>query len=337
MAELFAQRMPMSTISQIKRVHEAVEAANFFGCYAYATQSGVHSLNLHMGDQFWDQTSSKWLLGFDYGRTHPEALRRILDRPNSEVRIHDGDWIIEKRGFIPRRDFHPKTALMWDQLAQRHGVVVGSGNLSSNGLSRSVEFGSVHLFDTLEQYQQAAGQLTEELAALWDNASQADSLLAKYEDRWNEEFSWASKASEIDAAEANLFWIEAGYVTQNRGPDRPGNQIDFPRGMNRYFGFDAPDNLPRNSVIGEVTMITAVGEPTTNNLRLGNNVMEKLSLPIPESHGFSNYDGKILVFERTAGGFVLHAIEADDFDAAFGGRIANVRAMGSGRQYGIIV
>jgi len=127
------------------------------------------------------------------------------------------------------------------------------------------------------------------------------------------------------------------YVTQNRGPDRPGNQIDFPKGMNRYFGFDAPDNLAKNTVIGEITMITAIGEPTTNNLRFGNNSMEKLSLPIPETHGFANYDGKILLFERTAGGFVLNAIEADDFDAAFGSRIANVRSMGSGRQYGVIV
>lgn len=337
MAELFAQSMPTTTISEIKRVHTVVGAVNFFGCYAYATQSGVHTFGHHMGDDFWESTSSKWLLGIDYGRTHPEALRRIIGRPNSEVRIHDGDWLIGKKGFIPRRDFHPKTAIMWDQASQRHGVVVGSGNLSSNGLSRSVEFGSAHLFDTLAEYQQAAGHLSQELNALWDTASPAEGLLEGYTDRWGEEFSWSSKASETEEAQADLFWIEAGYVTQNRGPDRPGNQIDFPKGMNRYFGFDAPEDQAKNSVIGAVTMLTAVGEPTTNNLRFGNNSMEKISLPIPETHGFANYDGKILVFERQGGEFVLHALEADDFDAAFGSRIANVHAMGSGRQYGIVV
>jgi hypothetical protein len=336
MAELFAQRMPITTISEISRIHHAVDAAHFFGCYAYATQSGVYSFSNYMGENFWENTSSKWLLGIDYGRTHPEALKSILEQSNSEVRIHDGDWIIEKKGFIPRRDFHPKTALMWDQAVQRHGVVVGSGNLSSNGLSRSVEFGTARLFDTLAEYEQAAGQLPSELNGLWEDAAPADGILERYTDRWNEEFSWSSKASEVEGIDASLFWIEAGYVTQNRVP-RPGNQIDFPKGMNRYFGFDVPDDLAKNSVIGAVTMVTAIGDPTTRNLRFANNSMEKISLPIPETHGFENYDGKILVFERQGDAFVLHALEADDFDAAFGSRIANVHSMGSGRQYGIIV
>lgn len=334
---IFAQKNPITTISEIKRVHEAVTAVNFFGCYAYATLSGVHTLRHQMGGEFWDGTTSKWLLGVDYGRTHPDALRLILEQPNSQVRVHDGEWVVAKKGFIPRRDFHPKTAIMWDQASQRHGVVLGSGNLSANGLARSIEFGGSYLFETLADYQHAAANLPNELHALWEDASPAENILDQYAGRWDEEFSWSSKAAEVEEAESSHFWIEAGYVTQNRGPQRPGNQIDFPKGMNRYFGFDAPHDQPKNSVIGQVTMITAVGDPTVRNLRFGNNSMEKISLPIPEDHGFENYDGKILVFEKQGAEFVLHALEADDFDAAFGSRIANVHSMASGRQYGIII
>ena len=66
-------------------------------------------------------------------------------------------------------------------------------------------------------------------------------------------------------------------------------------------------------------------------------MMEKLSLPIPEAHGFDIYDGKILVFHRAEGGrFVMRALEADDFETAFGDRLSEVRVMTSGRRYGHI-
>jgi hypothetical protein len=106
--------------------------------------------------------------------------------------------------------------------------------------------------------------------------------------------------------------------------------------MSRYFGFNPPADLPANSVIGEVVFETPTGAPVANNLRLGNNLMEKISLPIPETHGFDIYDGKIIVFSRTDGRFVMRALEADDFETAFGDRLAEVRVMSSGRRYGHI-
>ncbi len=65
-------------------------------------------------------------------------------------------------------------------------------------------------------------------------------------------------------------------------------------------------------------------------------MMEKISLPIPETHGFDIYDGKILVFERSHDTFIMNALEAADFEAAFGDRLDDVRVMGSGRRYGFI-
>lgn len=64
--------------------------------------------------------------------------------------------------------------------------------------------------------------------------------------------------------------------------------------------------------------------------------MEKITLPIPETHGFDLYDGKVLVFQRTEQGFRMSALEATDFEAAFGDRLSVVMTMGSGRRYGHI-
>jgi hypothetical protein len=62
--------------------------------------------------------------------------------------------------------------------------------------------------------------------------------------------------------------------------------------------------------------------------------MEKITLPIPETHGFDIYDGKVLVFKREANAFGLNALEVADFEAAFGDRLLAVRTMASGRRYG---
>ena len=52
--------------------------------------------------------------------------------------------------------------------------------------------------------------------------------------------------------------------------------------------------------------------------------MEKLTLPMPEDHGFGVYDGKVLVFEPKGERFWLTAVELDDFELAYGHRLANV-------------
>jgi hypothetical protein len=326
-----------TTISELKRVSDAVNPTESLGCYAYATQSGVRTFSLYFGADFWASTANRWLLGIDYGRTHPDALRRLAQMPNAAVRIYDGAWVVDREGFVPRQDYHAKAALFSNAGTPRFGVVVGSGNFSSNGLRLSVEAGSSDIFQTVASYQHGSGQFAARMEAIWATATPVEHILNIYEERWLDVFSWSAKASETNEPTGRFFWIEAGYVTQNRGPARPGNQIDFPRGTSRFFGFNPPDDLPRNSVIGPVTVSTLVGPETTNNIRLGNNMMEKMSLPIPETHGFNVYDGKILVFERTGQSHLLQALESADFDAAFGSRIVNVHTMNSGRQYGAIL
>lgn len=329
-----------STLSEIKRIYELIAPSDFFGLFAYATQSGLASFETEFGDEFWGQTQSRWLFGLDYGRTQPGALQRLSAKQNVEIRIFDGDWIVDQAGFMPRRDFHAKLSLASNVNQSRFGMIVGSGNFSSNGLRRSIEAGASIYVDNQEQYDLRLASANRVAGSLWDEATPLDVIVDRYTDHWGEYF-WR----EVDEENADqpgfdepkeLFWIEAGYVTKNRGPDSPGNQIDLPRGMSRYFGFHAPDDLAINTVIGAITFRTPVSGPVTRNLRLGNNHMEKITLPIPETHGFDIYDGKVLVFQNEGGDFAVRALETSDFEAAFGDRIKDVRMMSSGRRYGHI-
>ena len=74
------------------------------------------------------------MFGIDYGRTQPQALRFMCEKENTNVRIFDGPWVLDQNGFIPRRDFHAKMALLINPEAVRFGMVIGSGNFSSNGM-----------------------------------------------------------------------------------------------------------------------------------------------------------------------------------------------------------
>lgn len=328
-----------TTLSELSLVHKWTETEYFWGLYAYATQSGVVAFDLGLGGDFWTGVSSRWLFGIDYGRTQPQALRFMLEKPNTDIRIYDGAWVVEREGFLPRRDFHMKTSFLINKTNARFGTVIGSGNFSSNGLRRSVECGASHRTSKPIEFQKTFYAAFKAAEGLWEAATPAQDILEAYEDRWKS--AVAIKTGGPDEPLPNYedveaFWIEAGYVTPNRGEGKPGNQIDMPRGMNRYFGFNAPNDLPVNSVIGSVTFKPPSGGLVSNNLRLGNNMMEKISLPIPEKHGFDIYDGKVLVFVPEAGLFRMWALEAADFEAAFGHRLGAVRLMGSGRRYGFI-
>jgi hypothetical protein len=69
-----------ATFSQIMRVRGAVSADRFFGCFAYATQSGFRAFELSAEEDFWKTTNSRWLFGIDYGRTDPRALPSVYSR-----------------------------------------------------------------------------------------------------------------------------------------------------------------------------------------------------------------------------------------------------------------
>lgn len=309
--------------------------------FAYATQSGLRAFEFEFGEGFWGATTTRWLFGIDYGRTQPAALREILNKNNAEIRIFDGEWLVEQDGFIPRRDFHAKLSVVKNEPENKVGAVIGSGNFSSNGLRRSIEGGAtIQLSGPDPDYRFDLAELLENAEKLWLEATPLTSIIDEYERRWSDLLNVTADdflgPDEIEVDDGDYVWIEAGYVTKNRGEFRPGNQIDLPRGMCRYFGFALEEGRAPNTIIGSIDFVTPDGVVHQRNLRLGNNMMEKITLPIPEQCGLDLYDGKVLTFRRDGNRYFINALETDDFERVFGDRLDQVFGMASGRRYGLV-
>lgn len=325
-----------TTLSHILHVREAIAADRFFGCYAYATPSGFRTFDLAVGEDFWANTSSRWLFGIDYGRTDPRALREIADCAHTDIRIFDGRFVVDRPDFIPRRDFHAKVAMMENSTSQVQGVVLGSGNFSQNGLQRSVEAGVTVVARTSAKAQRRIQPVRSIFEALWDEACPYKDIAETYASRWNALALSRDRARATKATSGGTgFWIEAGHVTKNRGDDKPGNQIFAPAGFRRFFGLK--NAKAGSTLIGQIAFETEIGPQITKNYRENDNQMEKLTLPMPEQHGFGVYDGKVLVFEKRERGFFLSAVELAEFELAYGHRLTKVEVMTRGRRFGEFV
>lgn len=322
-----------TTLSEITRVRLAISADEFFGCFAYATQSGFRVFELSVGPNFWTETKSRWLFGIDYGRTDPRALREIAARANTEIRVFDGKFVLDRVGFVQRRDFHPKVAMMENTTSDKQGVVLGSGNFSYNGLRRSIEAGSSAIATTKIGFSEHIAPVRSVFEELWVDACPLEDIANEYEVRLFDLInSRDAKRSSPAQSLTKGFWIEAGYVTKNRGRDKPGNQIFAPNGFRNYFGLTKGKGSSTH--IGEIIFETEAGSMVTRNYRENDNGMEKLTLPMPEEHGFGVYDGKVLVFEPKGTRFLLSAVELGDFELVCGHRLANVSNMTGGRRFG---
>jgi hypothetical protein len=332
----FAHALEMTTLSEIARVRNSIAADDFLGCFAYATLSGFRAFDSIFQQKFWNETQSRWLLGIDYGRTDPLALREIAKRSKTEVRIFDGQFVVDQPGFVPRRDFHPKVAIFGNESSEQMGLVLGSGNFSYNGLRRSVEAGSAVITTAELEFGEHIEPVKTVFEGIWDNACPLGDIVDDYQTRLAELIAARdAKRQEKTKGPAKGFWIEAGYVTPNRGPKKPGNQIFAPYGFRRFFGLDKVKG--DSTLIGEITFLTSTGPDITKNYRENDNDMEKLTLPMPEDHGFGVYDGKVLVFQPKGKRFLLTAIEREDFELAYGHRLSNVKVMSRGRRFGEIV
>lgn len=328
-----------STVQQLRLLHGRVGPTEMLSCFAYATYSGAVRFDMELGPALWGAIETKWLFGIDYGRTQPSALHYMAAKQNAEVRIQDGVYVVESKNFIPRRDFHMKSAFMLNRAEQRFGFLAGSGNFSSSGLLRNIECGASLVANSADEFATSFERTYREARRLWDDATLLNDIIGSYEENWSAEqpqIDDEGEEPEVFPDQFDSFWIESGYVTRNRGSVRPGNQIDMPRGMHRYFGMAEPPNIERNDVIGEIRFIPPSGEEVARNLRLGNNLMEKITLPIPEQHGLDIYDGKVLLFRREDLNHRIWALEVDDFRNTFGSRLAGVKIMASGRRYGYI-
>ena len=306
-----------------------------YAAFAYVTDSGVAQLRTQLKSELGKSRDCRWLFSFDYGHTHPTALEMLKKLGKNTIRIHDGQYVVQSKFFKPRTSFHLKTALTLQDTGYPCQQIVGSGNLSANGLQYGIEAGC---FIDYSQVDRAHGTtLINTLEDMWGKATPLEDVLSDYTSKYSEnsKLKLFDGGEDINPDASTLFWIEVGYVTQNR-QGRPGNQFDLPKGSHVHLGLKKARNPKRNDVLGDLNIKTPVGEVVVRPMRVGPNDMEKLTLPIPERFGYHAYDGKILTFAVDGDVVELEAYEPEDFLWIYGRSISSVSEMRSGRKYGTI-
>jgi HKD family nuclease len=324
-----------STLEHWKRILVGNKLPSF-AAFAYVTDSGVAQIRAHLKSEFGETRKCRWLFSFDYGRSHPTALEKLQEIGQSTIRIHDGEYVVQSNALIPRVNFHLKTALTLQKTGYPCHQLVGSGNLSASGLLSGIEAGCVVDYSGVKHTRGKA--LIATLETLWEKATPVEKVLQDYKNRYAELIQPAVFDLQHAALSGaiSVFWIDVGYVTKNRGQEKPGNQFDLPKGSHVYLGVKKVQNPKRNSVLGSLMIRTPQGDVLERTLRFGNNEMEKLTLPIPEQHGYDCYDGKIVTLRAEGNGVLLNAFEHDDFFQIYGKHISSCGEMKSGRKYGII-
>jgi HKD family nuclease len=103
---------------------------------AYATFGGVQILQPFFVAH--RAAAKRCLVGIDWYRSDPAALDALALLPNSQVRIYDGERVLARRG-QPTKTYHPKAYVV--EATKMCGVILGSGNLSTSGLTTGIEVG----------------------------------------------------------------------------------------------------------------------------------------------------------------------------------------------------
>ncbi len=304
---------------------------------AYSTRRGcerlIQRISTRMGQRQWDASEKHFVISIDFGLTEPAALE-FLDRlPASQVHIANPD-VIDGSGLRPSKAYHPKLYLF--DAAESTGYVVGSANLTDSALITNTEV-------------VATGKETPENVVwndVWNelilNTSPlTTTLLEKYRRKWvrpkrrgvepdpkprpptirpgEKPVFWeAITTGGISPVAFNHFWVEAGSMSS--GGSR--NQLELPRGANRFFGFIHSVYGSAHVTIGHPTL-TLRGQVWTDRPLTwhGHNKMERINLPTRHQGGF-DYRNTAVLFRRHVGGFEIDVFPWND-DAAVAWRAAS--------------
>ena len=334
---------------------------------AYVTVSGTSDLLSAAPMAGLEQLDKRWLVGIDWFRSDPLALRTLDGLVDSNVRVFDGAEVIRRTGCVPRLPFHPKVWIFSGQTAR--ALVSGSANLSGNGLSRGFEANTSTIVSN------------PSTAAERDAWAMIDGALSWFDQHWRRATSFGSLSSdyalahaaqqvarptptEDDAVESPYigaranrfnqldlmklrssqnFWVQAGALSRNRGPGNPGNQVMLRPFSRVFFGFPARD-VPTDTFIGHLSIEIGGVEHPDRTLRYSNNSMDVLTVPVPGTSGAPPaYDHETLLFRRVTNStgrvrFMMSLAGPGD-DAEFRRRSRDVgghwRMSGGGREFGV--
>ncbi len=297
---------------------------------AYATLGGcnrlVNRVAQRIGNGRWLAVLKRFVVSLDYGLTEPAALRYLSELPNSELHIAGAD-ILDGDTFIPSRAYHPKTFL-FDSGAET-AYVIGSANLTESALITNVE-----VVTTGTDAPQNSSWDTVWRSLLDSTVRLEAPMLRAYAERWRRPaqrpvepeptpppprvtaegrtvFWDGIRRGDIVHTNFRHLWVEAGSMSS--GGSR--NQLELPRGANRFFGFSFDEYENEHSVIG--TPVLQIDQRRWDDRRLtwhGNNRMERINLPTQTQGGFDYVDTAIL-FRRSAGRYEIKVADWEDREA----------------------
>ncbi len=303
---------------------------------AYTTQAGCRRLfsrlSTRMGESVWEASKKQFITSLDYGLTEPSALESLANLSGADVHVANAS-VINNKGFRPAHAYHPKIYL-FDQ-SDVTGYVVGSANLTNSALLANTETVSAGLSNP---HNSNWDEIWNEL--LKNTEPLTPGLLNTYRDRWVRparrpvDPDIATIPSEIVVSDAPVlaesiaddsvnplqfqhFWIEAGYIS---GGSR--NQLELPRGANRFFQFSYSSYGDEHVTIGTPTLTLRdqswEDRPLTWH---GNNRMERINLPTRNQGGF-DYPNTAILFRRHQDGYELD-VQAWDDETALAWRTAS--------------
>ena len=276
---------------------------------AYSTRKGcerlVERVSSQMSEDNWQSSEKTFLVSIDFGFTEPAALKFLSQIENSRVLIANAH-LLDGSNLFPENAFHPKLYMFDSDLET--GIVTGSANLTKSaflhntevvvtGIERRGHSSWDHQWHLLE----ASGVLLE------------DQLLQKYSALRRRTRPIHSPERSVprvrihpdnfrifwDAIEDNpnlagrhgYFWIEAGSMSSGGSH----NQLELPRGANRFFGFAFSDYRSAHRIIGHPTLTIKDNSWSDRKLTWhGNNRMERINLPTRAQGGFEYQDTAIL-------------------------------------------
>lgn len=309
-----------STIEILRESIKRIELKTIYIAVAYITTGGLREFDNALRDELeegWNKIDKRWITSFDYMRTEPAALQSIREMPRSMIRIYNAD-VVRQSACIPSIPFHPKVFITIGRKAEQ--VLAGSGNMSRSGLRRGHEAGfSIGISKPYAADEADVRKVVSSYKSwfngLWEDGDSCDDgLLQRYRDLHQSVKNLKNPTpTEDDVAPANqnqlsgddlrklraceYFWIEAGNVTKNLGPNRPGNQLMMKRLSRVFFGVP-PIDVPQNSPLTHMKISFKGGEPRPCSLTFSDNGMDKLTLPAPVTHGPPKYDNENLLFRR---------------------------------------
>ena len=223
---------------QLHSVAATCNAHTLRAAFAFATSGGVHSMISALSDMStWPQMQKYFSIGIAQGITEPQAVRRLLNLPNSHVRLFIPTTRLNLSSLVAKPFFHPKVISLTCEEA--FWLLVSSANLTASAYGnpvRNYEFGLLSSFTDADMLS-AITLFDRWWRHSWTRSRQATlPLLRRYASLRHTTFAHNPDILQLVDPPPNIrtatdLWIEAGQAS---GIDR--HQVEFPEYLAEFFG-----------------------------------------------------------------------------------------------------